>query len=326
MKPSTNFLKLLLAAIAFCSAVPAMAQSYQSYFGDSITVYHIFVPTVWYDPSPDPGQLGCGTTEQFCFTQKDTVCINDTIYYVDTIGHLPYLREDTLTGRLYYRYPNNPERLICDMSLTPGDTFTLPVGDHYYIGHYMEEGAVMTADSISYLNGRKVIHFSPLQMLLGYSTFYPYIKYGGTVHESRYNLKIIFVEGIGPTYGVVGFIPSIENYLGVMLCVCKNDTLAYMTSPQLGCWQVAGSIKEPEANKMTLYPNPATTELHIELLSEADAGGSLWIMDAGGQVVYRKAAMSVCETIPVSHLSSGLYVVQYQIKNRKFQSKFIKNK
>ncbi|MDR1113358.1 MAG: hypothetical protein LBL18_06345, partial [Bacteroidales bacterium] len=83
MKPSTNFLKLLLAALALCSAVPAMAQGYQSYFGDSSTVYHIFMPVSCYDP--DPGQLGCGTTEQFCFTQKDTVCINDTIYYVDTI-------------------------------------------------------------------------------------------------------------------------------------------------------------------------------------------------------------------------------------------------
>ncbi|MDR1345897.1 MAG: T9SS type A sorting domain-containing protein [Bacteroidales bacterium] len=326
MKHATNFLKLLLAATALYSTVPAMAQGYQSYFGDSITVYHIFFPFTCYDP--DPGQLGCGRTEEFCFTPKDTACINDTVYYADilTIGRLPYLREDTLTGRLYYRYPNSPERLICDMSLAPGDTFTLPVGDHYYIGHYWEEGAIMTVDSISYLNGRKVIHFSPLQTPYGYSRFYPYID-NWVVQESRYNLKIIFVEGIGPTYGVLGFISyTMENYLGVMLCVCKDDTLAYMTSPQLGCYQRAVSIKEPEANKMILYPNPATEELHIELLSEADAGGSLWIMDAVGQVVYRKAAMSACEVIPVAHLSSGLYVVQYQIKNRKFQSKFIKTK
>jgi hypothetical protein len=236
------------------------------------------------------------------------------------------LREDTLTGRLYYRYPNSPERLICDMSLAPGDTFTLPMGDYSYIGHYMEEGATMTVDYISSLNGRKVIHFSPLQTLYSYSRFYPYITEGG-VDESRYNLKIIFVEGIGPTYGVVGFIPyTMENYLGVMLCVCKDDSLAYMTNSRLGCLQSATYIKELEANKMTLYPNPATEELHIELLSEADAGGSLWIMDAVGQVVYRKAAMSACEIIPVAHLYSGLYVVQYQIKNRKFQTKFIKNK
>jgi hypothetical protein len=321
MKPSTNFLKLLLAAIALCSTVPAMAQGYQSYFGDSSTVYRIFMLYVWYDPRPDPGQLGCGQTEEFCFTPNDTVCINDTIYYANAvdIGRPPCLREDTLTGRLYYRYPNSPERLICDMSLMPGDTFTLPGRG------YQEEGAIMTADSISYLNGRKVIHFSPLH---NFSLFYPYITEGGRVHESRFNLKIIFVEGIGPTYGPFGYIPTSyhEPYLGVMLCVDKDDSLAYMTSPQLGCYQSATSIKEPEANKMTLYPNPATAELHVELSSEADAGGSLWIMDAVGQVVYRKAAMSACEIIPIVHLSSGLYVVQYQIKNRKFQTKFIKNK
>jgi hypothetical protein len=323
MKPSTNFLKLLLAAIALCSAVPAMAQGYQSYFGDSTTVYHIFVPRTCYDP--DPGQLGCGWTPQIRVNRNDTVHINDTIYYnaSDYYRPSPYLREDTLTGRLYYRYPDSPERLICDMSLAPGDTFTLPVRDFSY-GYYWEEGAIMTADSISYLNGRKVIHFSPLQRFYGYSTYYPCIE-NGYVHDFGFNLKIIFVEGIGPTYGPFGYLPTSEYYLGVMLCVDKDNAQVYMTSPQLGCYQDQDAIKEVKLNEMILYPNPATAELHIELSSEADAGGSLWIMDAVGQVVYRKAALSACEAIPVSHLSSGLYVVQYQIKNRKFQSKFIKN-
>jgi hypothetical protein len=318
MKRQTHLLKLLFAVLTVCGTCSVSAQGYQSYFGDSSTVYHIFVLRTCYDP--DPGQLGCGWTPQIHMNRTDTVNINDTIYYINTrdySGSL-HLREDTLTGRLYYRYPDSAERLICDMSMALGDTFTLPEG------LYMEEGAVMTVDSISYLNGRKIIHFSPLQVLHGHSAYYPYIA-DGYYHESFYGLNITFVEGIGPTYGVFGHMSFEKWNLGVMLCVDKDGTQVYMTSPQLGCYQDADAIKEAKLNEMLLYPNPATEELHIELSNDADAGGTLWVIDAVGQVVYRKTALPACETVPVARLSPGLYVVQYQIKNRKFQTKFIKN-
>lgn len=317
----------LLFALLLCSTLTVVAQGYQSYFGNSSTTYHIFRWVTTYDP--DPHILAVpGWTFVFKVTQNDTVHINDTVYlrpdWMDMV-----LREDTLTGRIYCRYPNRPEQLVCDMSLMVGDTFVFPSEE--YGPWYMEAGGKMTVDSISYLNGKKIIHFSPL--FDAESAFYPYITAPGIIRNPTFfNFNITFVEGVGPTYGVFGYIEGCERFLGLMLCVEKDDTLTYMTDPKLGCTQFGDfgsggpyiNIKELETDQLKLFPNPATSSLHVELGSEVDAYGTLYIIDVVGQVVYSKKKWSNQEDIPITHLSRGIYVVLYQTKNRKYQNKFIK--
>jgi hypothetical protein len=145
-------------------------------------------------------------------------------------------------------------------------------------------------------------------------------------YSYKYPFLLTFIEGIGPTYCPFGYINTNEWHLSVLLCVEKDDTLTHITSPLLGCYQSAASIEKMETNPIRLYPNPANNKLHLELNREEFINGTILIIDPVGQVVYSNVLTSTKGTIPIAHLSSGLYVLQYNFNNQTFQTKFFKNK
>ena len=312
------------------------AQPYQSFFGENSTVYSIFIPLtvkksmdshsnflekshISKSDSVLQGALGPGSTFEFTVNRNDTITIDNNLYFVSSSWHgSAHIREDTNTGQLF-RYYKGTEHLICDMSLAVGDTFTFPTfGDNYYDDYYNEQGATTTVDSIRYLNGRKVIYFQGLSE----NVFSPF--YGEERYYSKY-FTLCFVEGIGPMYGTWGYIRiSGETYLGVILCVKKDDTLTYMTSPLLGCYQERLSIQETEVNPLKIFPNPVIDKLKIEISDPDLLFGKVIIVDALGREVYSKESFSVSDEIPVNYLPSGIYILQYIVKDKVYQSKFIK--
>ena len=77
-------------------------------------------------------------------------------------------------------------------------------------------------------------------------------------------------------------------------------------------WDNATGIFTPAAvqNSLTIYPNPATSELTVVLPFENNSKVNVSIVDVTGREVYSKQNISVeTETINVSNLSKGIYLV-----------------
>jgi hypothetical protein len=319
-------------AIILCVNIKVSAQGYQSFFGENTTKYNIYIPYtcgIFSDDNSNTNYLSCGNTHNFVVSKTDTIVINDTVYY--NVRDRDYsaiellIREDTVKGQLFrYIEEFGKEYLMCDMSLEPGDTFRLPnwskeieEGQLQLDSRdwwYREEGAEITVDSVSYINDRKVIYFSDIKE----SNFYDgYLR----VFSST-----TFVEGIGPIYGPFGYIHTREKYLSVLLCVKKDDMLTHVTSSLLGCYQSFYSVEKEQVNPITIYPNPASNDLHIKIDDENFADNKLRIIDQIGHVVYSSSIKSDNEKIPVSHLSSGVYILQYISADKIFQLNFTINK
>ena len=154
---------------------------YESFFGQQTWSYNIVYPLTCYTDDYENGLLGCSETFPFSFDKNIVVNIRDTLYYQGSNGYSydpVYLREDTVCGRLYGRYGlDNYEKeyLICDLSLSVGDTFTLKnniidYGEHNLFWFYYEQEGSMRVDSISYPSGKKVVYMS---LLSGYNHFIP---------------------------------------------------------------------------------------------------------------------------------------------------------
>ena len=289
----------------------AKSEGYMPVLTDDTVTFSIASKMTMFTADYDPYYLRAAS---FMYSAKpsDTVVYNNTKYRVffpsdDTL----YVREDTLTGRIFRYYPEyDIEVMTCDMSLQEGDTFYFPSHPDWYFEQEVQKFVVV--DSVSYINNRKVIWFPSVEESVFFGTadiFYP----------------LCFIEGIGPTYGPFGYIRvSLENWLGLLLCVHHNDFLVYMTDPVLGCEQRIVSVPEYPNVSMKLYPNPATNTLHVEFEGLDDPQGTITVADITGVVVQYVETSQHGVTIDVSHLTPGLYVVSFRNKNGVAVRKFVK--
>lgn len=296
-------------------------EQYQSFFGNNNTTYHIFSVLTCKSKDANPNLLGCGYTFDYSFNREDTIGIHQNLYYYISRGiDTMYIREDTLSGKLYRYFPViEREELICDMSLNVGDTFQFPVIDSIYSTYsfyYREAGEIATVDSISYINGKKIIYLSPVRN----SAFY-------TFYNNTLGIRLAFIEGVGPTYGPFGHINGYgyESNLGLLLCVDKDGTLAYMTSDTLGCFQSGAGIPEMGSNEIiSIYPNPAQDQITIQILKEELSSGTLEVLNIMGSRICQVKADDEITKINIQNLSSGIYFVRYCYNQKFVISKFIK--
>lgn len=234
---------LILLAAAVSQAQDNINQTkdlYLSYFGnDSTSVNIMYVPCY----SADLYIVLSGT-----IYTNDTITINGKQYYyrvpqplegisqpgyhflfprLDTL----FLREERETGRLYRYYRDyfgmgETEKLICDMSLEVGETFTVP--DPFCL----EEVSVEVKD-IDYNNDIKTIHFG----------------------------NIDFVEGLFPNSFPLWQEPLSDMYEGEygaaeeigLLCEYKDGVQVYGFDNI--CFPNLWSVEETDDNNLTIYPN-----------------------------------------------------------------------
>ena len=77
--------------------------------------------------------------------------------------------------------------------------------------------------------------------------------------------------------------------------------------------------------KLTIYPNPTTSTIKINLENDLE-NATIKIISIMGQVVLEKNNINGTDFIfDVSNLSSGVYVIKIADENASFNSKFIKN-
>ncbi|MBO4282892.1 MAG: hypothetical protein J5873_06855, partial [Bacteroidales bacterium] len=261
--PRISLYMLLLLLCPLCllgqpaaDTLPERA-SYQSFFGKNKTEFHMVFPVTCHTPpkteptAEKPISMGCCNTSWWVFRPEKTKEFHGVRYMEEcgynTVTDEVYFREDTVLGRLYrYYFRLDTEVLFCDMSLRQGDTFWLPfprvpiTWDYYLAMDYLygEMGKPMVVDTVFYLNGRKHIRFAYLNAK---SLF---CKRSGGISgiAECYHVPLAFIEGIGPTYGV----GNMNKSLPILLCVHKDDTLAFMMNEATGCWLTEAAVPESE--------------------------------------------------------------------------------
>ena len=336
------FLLLTLLVAAGGLTNRAHAQ-YQSFFGHDTTEYAIQGFGCSYVTEYDPEYL-YGNTSEYLLRKRDTVNINNHYYYKIWQESI-YLREDTIMGRIFRYDPFFAEEvLICDLSLSVGDTFWMPFDkQHSYNGEEYGRPVPIIADTIMYINGLKHIQFRTI--------YEDYDELGGPIipwpalfAEGVHHHPILFIEGIGPNFSPFGWLNNMAEgcdgswltgdnitHFGYghnnpfLLCVHKDRELAFMSDERAGCSQMNGaSIKDKQKILFNIYPNPTRNILNIEFENMPKRKGVLYITDMVGRVVWSQETPERHLKINVKRFQSGLYVVTWIGVGKKHSVKFVK--
>ncbi len=311
--------KMITFIAVFCTVSSAFAQ-YESFFGRESWEYAIDYLMTCYTDEYDPNVFNtCCSTFSFDFHRDDTVKIGGNTYYYHQYPSV-FLREDTAAGRLYARYDTNEtddEYLLCDLSLSVGDTFILPDGT----AHWNWFDYKMIVDSVGYTYDKKVIYLSLINCL------YEFFYYPDEIQFlSTYNISLRFMEGIGPIYGICPTSAvSLENVFGLLLCMHKDDTLCYMTHETLGCAQYGADIPQYPQSYLQAYPNPVVGLLTLEFVTEEEVSGTMMIRDMVGRVCRQFSVNDKKTVLDMAALPQGVYMLTFTDRqNRKITKKIVK--
>ena len=78
------------------------------------------------------------------------------------------------------------------------------------------------------------------------------------------------------------------------------------------------------ANQLLVFPNPTNNDLFLNLASTKFNNAQATIFNLYGQVVGSVALNSMDESIDVSALSNGVYMIQIYLDGKTYTTKFIK--
>ncbi len=299
-------MKKLLLACLLCIYGLVDAQPYESFFNKDKIEYHLCMQTLMYEYS----------TFTFYICQEDTAYYHNVCYYKCRFclgGVHAYLREDTSCGKIYRYYPNiDSEYVWCDMSLNVGDTFYLPIiNDRLYL--YPEQGTQLVVDSIAYINGEKIIYFPYIEVSEMWRNEY--------LFRDKTIVKLSFIEGIGSTYGPMGYDPLGGGYgLSFLLCVHINDSLEFIANANAGCDINYVSIEEKNIPQyIRIHPNP--TKGMIEIKSNNLNIKQIELFDIFGKLLMEKKANESTVTLDVSPYAKGMYLLRYTLSDDTQQTK-----
>lgn len=197
--------------------------------------------------------------------------------YPDTV-YIGKVREDINSGKIWYVNPySNDEKLIMNMSLIVGDTFQIST-------------TWSSVDSVFFHDGKKIIRFD-LQTI--------------------WDETVEFIEGVGPNVSLIYALdPGYDHFY--VACKYNADALVYVNNNInfIGC--EPNTIGFPDKSKtktINMYPNPATTELHIELPKEFHPKSELILRDITGQIIKQKTLIGNKHIIFLSKINQGIYIV-----------------
>ena len=291
-------------------------KGYKSFFGGNKTKHSIAFPVICKNNDNNElnknHYLGCCFTEYLSLGSEDTATLDGQTYF--TKGY-QYLREDTTFGRLYRRTKEDTsEIVVCDMSLSIGDSFALPTRESSLTN------IMLYVDSIAYTEDfGKIILFKPEN-----GTSYYISGELSHVATEHYQIPMAFIEGIGPTYSFMGGYHSMG--LSVLLCVEKDDTLTYMTNELLGCdqWLPPAVNDNDKSASLHVYPNPASQRVSVGV-GDWGGGGTLRLVNAIGMVLQTKEITDNVMEFDISDYANGLYTILYtDDKNNRAAVKFVK--
>ena len=122
-----------------------------------------------------------------------------------------------------------------------------------------------------------------------------------------------WIEGLGGSKGLYTSIWSqcafdADEY--TTLCISRNDTLIYDDPEFIACWYPATQTFNAEDPVISIFPNPASTEINIS--SKDHLIQNIQVIDLLGNMI------PVYNTSPVdiNFLSSGYYILRIELENK----------
>ncbi|HEY4286479.1 MAG TPA: T9SS type A sorting domain-containing protein [Puia sp.] len=106
---------------------------------------------------------------------------------------------------------------------------------------------------------------------------------------------------------------------------CPTCPPPVRAAPQIQTLQPRGFAVSDTAALPTLYPNPASSSLHVYLPGKDLAHTSIRIYDLVGHLLIEKVPNSTAMTIDISRLTKGVYVLLIDGNQNTVVKKFIKN-
>jgi len=311
--------KLIIFLCFFLSFLNA--QTFKSYFGKEYSKWYIL-----YDGKTCPNTfnyLTCanrttiieGKTYQFLYEINEP--LNDIVNSVpaNTISY-QYLREDSVSGRLYYRYMINsgfgtsysPEILVSDMSLHVGDSIQLKVTDanlslwdNLKLSTY-DNNYYAVVDSVFFKDGLKKIRTSAL-FNSDYNNLFEKPK-----------TALTFTEGVGSNLSPIldychfAYMSDISK---LMCNVQDNNTTHFNISGQcklkeLICDLVGvHKIEDNQNFSFTL------SDGNINIKFTSLFSGKVRLLQSTGMVIYKTPIENSTEhRINTQSLLSGVYILQ----------------
>ncbi|MDO9153396.1 MAG: T9SS type A sorting domain-containing protein [Paludibacter sp.] len=322
--------KLIIFLCLFLSVLNA--QTFKSYFGKEYNKWYIL-----YDGKVCPNTfnyLTCanrttiidGKTYQLLFEIYES--LNDTIDSVsaNTLSY-QYLREDSVSGRLYYRYTINsdygtsysPEILVSDMSLHVGDSIPLNVTDtnlslwnNLKLSTY-DNKYYAIVDSVYFKDGLKHVRTSAL-----FNSDY-------TNMFEKPKTALTFIEGVGSNvspildYNRFAYMSDISK---LMCNVQDNNTIHFNISRlcRLYLYCDGVGVRETKDNHKFLL---TLSDGDIKVKFTSSFSGSVRLIQSTGVVIYETPFVNATEQIiNAQNLQSGVYILQIinsngMITNRK---------
>ncbi|MCF8278252.1 MAG: carboxypeptidase-like regulatory domain-containing protein [Flavobacteriales bacterium] len=82
--------------------------------------------------------------------------------------------------------------------------------------------------------------------------------------------------------------------------------------------------KEPVISNFGLYPNPASSQITLDLLNLKEEPLSLRILDSSGRIVLEQKQLPLSRlSIPLDGLSNGVYFASVQLKDKLLTERFV---
>ena len=251
---------------------------------------------------------------RYALTEEDTIIENETykkLYLFSNSEFNPLtaqciggIRENEQRQVFYKGGFNAQKKILCDFSLSVGDTFTIKTGDFPYIAK------VKTIDTINYGGALRRAFYIGLE---GYESF---------------NIAL-WIEGMGSVEGLLYDMSTKLlglDFLGRNRCYEHNDILLYHDYPQgvEDCFTPVLSLNsiKAEDNSITLYPNPATSDIKISSESRIN---SIEVFNSLGQKIYQENINAKEKIIDINSFSKGIYIIGVSTDKGYINKKLIKN-
>ena len=296
-------------------------QAFKSYFGKEYNKWYIL-----YDGSD------CPNTFNYLTCANRTTIIDNKTYQLlfdfreqfnDTVNSLPvstysnqYLREDSITGRLYYRYKINsdnatsysPEILVSDMSFHVGDSISLNVKEVNLL--YWTNLKLSTNDNKYYAIVDSVYFKDGLKHVRTSALFNS--EYGNMFEKNK--TPLTFIEGIGSNLS-----PILDYYNGLaylsdiwkLMCnVRDNNTTHFNTNGlcklnELSCDVGVQAIIDNHKFSLTL------SDGSISIKFTSPFSGNVRLIQSSSMMVYESPVVNLNEhIINAQNLQSGVYILQ----------------
>ncbi|MCW3103178.1 MAG: hypothetical protein JWO09_1618 [Bacteroidetes bacterium] len=195
-------------------------------------------------------------------------------------------REDVLNKRIYFIEPDSTtDTLLYDFNLSVGDT--LP--DSYVSDKMYYKNIVASVDSVLV----------------------------GSVYHKRFNINdggstyVSLVEGVGSTYGFLGYLTPPFEMQSVLDCFKLHDTLAYQPSGGLGCSNLALTVAKLNdlEQAVYVYPNPGSGNFKLSM-SFLKENMSMEVRDVFGKPILDMKLNSLSTDIDLMSQPAGVYFLK----------------